>query len=480
MLATMGSLFVELARRAPANARREVEAHTRRVPGFALLERSPRARSRTMEHLIWLRRRSVELGPEEEPLDAADLARISSMGELRAGAGLSLDARQRLLHVHTSLVLREIDEASEADPGAVDELVGAVGWFAAQSARGIAAYRRGFLRALRGRLPYTEQLGLLTRSLLRGDPLSAELARAVDMDVPDRCAVTVFRLPERPVVDRLLENEIGTLAKSHRAPVMWGTEREDGSGELIALLPLSPEPAHPPGSDARETRRIRTDDADPGPCGPGRTSARPGAPVRHTREDGATEVGGAPQEEGDAEAPLVPRREATGGGAGEPLPEDPALERLRPAVGDFARVLGRPCAVGTVPARPPRLAEALERARRISRSAPARRASAPPRPHTLADVFVELAVADVPFVEDWLCGLARRLESGPDLLVTLDAYYRHDMRRRSTASALNIHTRTLDYRLRRARELTGIDPGSTRGVRTLSAVVTRRGAGAWG
>lgn len=101
------------------------------------------------------------------------------------------------------------------------------------------------------------------------------------------------------------------------------------------------------------------------------------------------------------------------------------------------------------------------------------------RPHTLADVFVELASADVPFVDVWLRSLARRLDSGPDLLLTLDAYYCHDMHRGATATALNVHTRTLDYRLRRVRELTGIDPGSTRGVRTLSAVVTRRLSGAW-
>ncbi|NUT26078.1 MAG: helix-turn-helix domain-containing protein, partial [Streptomyces sp.] len=68
---------------------------------------------------------------------------------------------------------------------------------------------------------------------------------------------------------------------------------------------------------------------------------------------------------------------------------------------------------------------------------------------------------------------------GPDLLLTLDAYYHHDMHRGATATALNVHARTLDYRLRRVRELTGIAPGSTHGVRVLSAVVARRLSGAW-
>ncbi len=97
----------------------------------------------------------------------------------------------------------------------------------------------------------------------------------------------------------------------------------------------------------------------------------------------------------------------------------------------------------------------------------------------MADVFVELAVADVPFVDAWLRTVARRLEPGPDLLRTLDAYYRHDMSRGSTAEALNVHPRTLDYRLRRVRELTDLDPGSTHGVRVLSTAVTRSLSGAW-
>jgi DNA-binding PucR family transcriptional regulator len=95
----------------------------------------------------------------------------------------------------------------------------------------------------------------------------------------------------------------------------------------------------------------------------------------------------------------------------------------------------------------------------------------------VADVFVELAVADVPFIDAWLHTVARSLEPGPDLVTTLDAYYRHDMNRGAAAAALNVHPRTLDYRLRRVAELTGIDPASTHGIRTLSTVVTRRLSG---
>lgn len=418
MLASMGSLFAELARQASTNARREVETYTREIPEFGFLDKDPRARAETLEHAMWLRRRTVELSPDNSELSKDDLDYIASMGELRAGAGMSLDSRQRVLRVHTALMLREINEATDAQRGGgVDELMRMMTWFAPQGERGIGAYRQGFVRVLRRRIPYTEQVALLARSLLNGDPISAELAEALDMELPDHCAVTVFRLPDRPTVDRFLENEIEALVKSHRAPVMWGREGGDGSGELIALFPLFPLPS------------------------------------------GAA-AGGNP-----------PPRAVT-----ELLP-DLVPGHLPDLVGDFARALARPCAVGTATAPLPELADALDRARRISRAAPVRRASARLRPHTLADVFVELAVADVPFVDDWLRTVARRLEPGPDLLATLDAYYRHDMHRGATARALNVHTRTLDYRLRRVRDLTGIDPGSTRGVRTLSAVVTRHLSG---
>ncbi|MGW0292104.1 PucR family transcriptional regulator [Streptomyces tuirus] len=413
----MGSLFAELARRASTNARREVETYTREIPEFGFLDKDARARAKTLEHSMWFRRRTVELSPHNSELSADDLDCIASMGELRAGAGMSLDARQRVLRVHTALMLREINEATDAQRGGgVDELMRMMTWFAPQGERGIASYRQGFVRVLRRRMPYTEQVALLARSLLNGDPISAELATAVGMELPDRYAVTVFRIPERPALDRFLDDEIGALVKGHRAPVMWGPEGGDGSGELITLLPLLAGPEAPEGAPPHAVPDLVRD--------------------------------------------LIP-------------------DHLPDLVQDFAQALGRPCAVGTSIAPLPELARALDRARRISRAAPPRRASARLRPHTLADVFVELAVADVPLVDDWLRTLAGRLEGGPDLLTTLDAYYRHDMHRGATATALNVHIRTLDYRLRRVRELTGIDPGSTRGVRTLSAVVTRCLSGAW-
>lgn len=119
------------------------------------------------------------------------------------------------------------------------------------------------------------------------------------------------------------------------------------------------------------------------------------------------------------------------------------------------------------------LAATLEQARQVCAVAP------PGRVYYPNDLFAELAVAQVPAVDGWLRDVARRLTDGPHLVSTLDAFYRNSLGRTLAAAELNIHPRTLDYRLRRVQELTGLEPASVRGVRILSTAVTRVLSGAW-
>jgi PucR C-terminal helix-turn-helix domain/GGDEF-like domain len=153
--------------------------------------------------------------------------------------------------------------------------------------------------------------------------------------------------------------------------------------------------------------------------------------------------------------------------------QDEALQLVR----DFAQLSGRPCAPGAAIGSVPLLSDALTLARRISEVAPMR--AVPSQLNTMADMFAELGVKHMPEVEAWLGELARRLTSGPDLVRTLDAFYRHGMNRLHTAGALRIHPRTLDYRLRRVRELLDIDPNSAQGLRTLSTTINLILAGNW-
>lgn len=154
---------------------------------------------------------------------------------------------------------------------------------------------------------------------------------------------------------------------------------------------------------------------------------------------------------------------------------DRAEQRALALAGDLAELVERPCSIGAATARVGAVADAAALARRVSRASPPQ--TRPSHLPTMRDVFVELGVAELPEVGEWLSDLGQRLSTGPDLVRTLDAFYRHDMNRLNTAGELRIHPRTLDYRLHRVRELVGIDPGSTRGVRTLSAAVARLRAG---
>lgn len=143
-----------------------------------------------------------------------------------------------------------------------------------------------------------------------------------------------------------------------------------------------------------------------------------------------------------------------------------------PVTHDFAEMVGRPCAIGAAVGRQHGLAETTTLARQISMVAPAQ--PKPARLNTLSDNFVELSAARLPVVDDWLHDLESRLANGPDLIATLDAFYRNDMNRLKTAAALRIHPRTLAYRLHRARDIVGAHPASPKGVRILTTAVARK------
>jgi hypothetical protein len=152
------------------------------------------------------------------------------------------------------------------------------------------------------------------------------------------------------------------------------------------------------------------------------------------------------------------------------LPADQETAALA-LVREVAEIIGRPCAAGTATAPMSSLAEAFDLAWLVSQAVPPQ--TRPDHLYTMADVFIEIGVAELPDLDQWLRDLAARLATGPDLLTTLDAYYRHDLDRSHTATALNIHPRTLDYRLQRAHELTAVDPRTVNGIRVFTTAMTR-------
>jgi hypothetical protein len=97
-----------------------------------------------------------------------------------------------------------------------------------------------------------------------------------------------------------------------------------------------------------------------------------------------------------------------------------------------------------------------------------------PGAYTLSDVLLEYQLSRPSDALPELGQLLEPLERNPDLVLTLETYLAHDLDRRGTAAALHVHPNTLDYRLRRVVELTGIDPATTRGLQLVGAALAAR------
>ncbi|MCX4906910.1 CdaR family transcriptional regulator [Streptomyces sp. NBC_00878] len=385
----MENLFAKLMKRVDANAHHAVDVYRREINEYHVLERDMRSRAEALDYTVWLRRRTVELAEQEQPLDAEDLALMASVGGQRAEKRLPLLSHKRLVVLHTSLMLREIQEATEACDG--DDLMRLMRWFGPQGTRGTDAYMSGYVERQQQGVSLVGRVRTLTEALVADDPAAPSLADSVGVRLSPRYLVTVLRFPGRArPTDARREEITQALLQHRRMPIMWHAPEE-----LVALTP------------------------------------------------------------------------GNSGESADAMVEDQALRLVR----DAAEAVGSGCAIGTSAGCVGALADAFAQARSVSRVAPVQ--ARPRQLHTLADVFVELGVARLPEATDWLRDFGRRLSHGPDLITTLNMYYRNDMNRARTAEALNVHPRTLDYRLQRVQDLIGIHPASTHGIRVLSVVVNQ-------
>jgi hypothetical protein len=104
----------------------------------------------------------------------------------------------------------------------------------------------------------------------------------------------------------------------------------------------------------------------------------------------------------------------------------------------------------------------------------ARQLEKPPGGYLLRDVLLEYQLTRPSDAQTELARLLDPIDRNPDLPHTLEVYLAHDLDRRRTAAALHVHPNTLDYRLRRIVELTGLDPSTSRGLQLLGAAVAAR------
>jgi hypothetical protein len=174
--------------------------------------------------------------------------------------------------------------------------------------------------------------------------------------------------------------------------------------------------------------------------------------------------------------PVMTLLEPTGGSAlmpttveklaetAERLPD--LVEALRASAG--AEVLaGGAVAVGATD-----VARAAAQAKDVVRLA--LRLNHPPGGYLLHDVLLEYQLTRPSDAQGALHRLLDPIDRNPDLPHTLEVYLAHDLDRRRTAAALHVHPNTLDYRLRRIVELTGLDPSTSRGLQMLGAALAAR------
>lgn len=374
----VSDLLGELRKQIPANARRVVEVCANDLPEYAAAAGDPREYADMLDFAVFIRGRTIDLVARNESLTEDDLAVVAATGERRGETGMSRTALRRLLTLHASATLNEIQEAS--GPHDLPVTMHMLGWLGPQGAAAQQAYTLGFLKGQKHFLPVMAQVRQFAEMVLAGEAAALANGTGLGVQVPDSYRVIVARTPD---VDAEVSAEaVHTAWHRCGAPATWY-----GAGEFVALVPVE---------------------------------------------------------------------------------QETVAAKL---ISDLAEIIGGPFSVGTASGPASALSEAFALARRVSRVT--RAETVPGHLYTAADVFIELGAAELPEIDRWLHHLARRLTDGPDLVETLHAYYRHDLNRTRAAAALRIHSRSLDYRLRRALELTGIDPATTQGIRILSAVVSR-------
>lgn len=147
----------------------------------------------------------------------------------------------------------------------------------------------------------------------------------------------------------------------------------------------------------------------------------------------------------------------------------PATDREEALMGPITEAAGGPVMVGLCHAAPLDIASAAQEACEVA--VLASDLGRAPRLFRLRDLIVEYQLTRPSRARDLLAERLEPLVEHPHLKQALIAYLRHEHSRKLAAKSLFIHPNTLDYRLRRVAELTGLDPALPSAARILSAAV---------
>ncbi|MGH3724895.1 MAG: PucR family transcriptional regulator [Mycobacterium sp.] len=138
-------------------------------------------------------------------------------------------------------------------------------------------------------------------------------------------------------------------------------------------------------------------------------------------------------------------------------------------MGPFAEIADGPVIAGLSHAAPTEIASAAQEARDVAMLASD--LGRTPGLFRLHDLLVEYQLTRPSRARDLLTERLKPLIDLPHLKQALTAYLQHEHSRKLAAKSLFIHPNTLDYRLRRVAELTGLDPTVPSAARVLSAAV---------
>jgi hypothetical protein len=145
---------------------------------------------------------------------------------------------------------------------------------------------------------------------------------------------------------------------------------------------------------------------------------------------------------------------------------------LRALVAQAGRELGTALTAAACVAAPPGVPDALRRAGEIADLV--LRTARPPGLYLLDDVLLEYQLSRPSDAHHQLAALLDPLAGKADLLRTLAEYLRSGLSRRRTAALLHVHPNTVDYRIRRVAQLTGLNPTRPSDLQHLSAALVAR------
>ncbi|MBP2324923.1 hypothetical protein JOF56_005308 [Kibdelosporangium banguiense] len=218
-----------LAKQIPANAKRVVEVCADDQPEYAAAAGDPREYAGMLDFAVFIRRRTLELVAGNEPLTDDDLAVVSATGERRGETGMSRTVLRRVLTLHASATLNEIQEAS--GPNDLPVTMQMLGWLGPQGAIAQQAYTLGFLKGQKHFLPVIAQVRQYTEMVLGGETAALANGRDLGIAVPESYQVIVARIPDVDV--ETAAEVVHTVWRRYGVPATWF-----GQDEFVALVPV--------------------------------------------------------------------------------------------------------------------------------------------------------------------------------------------------------------------------------------------------